>query len=359
VTADAAGMEGVGGRLGAFSADGTKVLFETYASAFGPPDTNGLNDLYLRDLVSGTTSLISVNGTGTDSGNNWSGDGRFTPDGSKVLFSSDADDLGPTDTNAGSDPYGHRDVYLRDLSTATTSLVSVNAAGSDSGNGESSNAVISPDGTDVAFQSGATDLVPGVTAPVANIYVRDLSTGATRLASPSVPGSGGGAGHSRSPQFSPDGTKLVFQSEAGNLGPADSNGQSDVYVRDLAADETTLVSVNAAGTSGGNAGSWTGATEVPSFSPDGTKVAFVSQASDLGPRDTAVCRFDPRPFTMPCPDLYVRDLTPGTTALLSGDGTDTIPNTVSQWPVFSPVANDSLVYIRNGALYQATQTMSR
>jgi Tol biopolymer transport system component len=358
VTANAAGTEGIGGFAAGVSPDGTKVLFESYRSEFGPPDTNGLVDLYVRDLVAGTTSLVSANAGGTDSGNNSSGSGSFTPDGSKVLFHSNANDLGPTDTNAGGEPgtgYGYRDVYLRDLTTGTTSLVSANAAGTDSGNGSADGAVLSPDGTQVAFQSSATDLVPGEHAAVANIYVRNLSTGTTQLASPAGSGSGGANGHSREPQFSPDGTKLVFRSEADDLGPADTNGESDVYVRDLAAAETVLVSVNAAGTNGGNAGSSTGANEVPAFSPDGTRVAFVTRASDLGPADTAMCDFDPKPYPPePCPDVYVRDLAAGTTALVSGDGTDSLANTRSSWPVFSPVADTQLLYLRNAALHLAT-----
>jgi Tol biopolymer transport system component len=358
VTVNAAGTEGIGGHTAAISPDGTKVLFETYASEFGPTDSNGLTDLYVRDLSAGTTSLVSADATGTDSGNNWSGTGSFAPDGSAVLFHSNANDLGPTDTNAGGEPgtgYGYRDVYLRDLATGTTSLVSVNAAGTDSGNGGSDGAALSPDGTEVAFHSGATDLVPGVDQAVANIYVHDLATGITELASPAASGGGGGDSHSREPYFSPDGTKLVFASDASDLGPSDTNGQRDVYVRDLAADETILVSVNAAGTNGGNGGSWTGANEVPTFSPDGTRVAFVTRASDLGPADTAMCDFDPRPIPPePCPDVYVRDLTAATTALVSGSGGDSIPNTSSSWPVFSPVSDGQVLFLRGNSIYQAT-----
>jgi Tol biopolymer transport system component len=357
VTVSADGTEGIGGHTAAFSPDGTKVLFETYASEFGPTDSNGLNDLYVRDLPAGTTSLVSADATDSDSANNWSGRGVFTPDGAQVLFHSAANDLGPRDTNAGGEPstgYGYNDVYLRDLATGTTSLVSVNAAGGDSGNGASDGAVLSQDGTEVAFHSSANDLVPGGGPPEANIYVRDLSAGTTRLESPRTPG-GGASGNAIEPYFSPDGTKLVFRSDAGDLGPADSNGTTDVYVRDLAGGTTILVSVDAAGTNGGNAASWDGATGVPTFSPDGTKVAFVTRASNLGPTDTARCEVDPKPYPdQPCPDVYVRDLTAATTALVSGSGGDSIPNTSSSWPVFSPVTNDQVLFVRGDSIYQAT-----
>jgi Tol biopolymer transport system component len=83
---------------------------------------------------------------------------------------------------------------------------------------------------------------------------------------------------------------VAFVTDAGNLGPADGNGLSDVYVKDLTTGATILVSANAAGTSGGN-----GESRAPVFSPDGTKVAFTSDAGDLGPDDAGSQ-----------PDLYLR-----------------------------------------------------
>src|SRR5215475_8517617 len=80
---------------------------------------------------------------------------------------------------------------------------------------------------------------------------------------------------------SSDGTKIAFATRANNLGPTDTNGQQDVYVRDLTAGTTTLVSVNAAGTDSAN-----GNSTAPVFSPDGTKIAFQTTGSDLGPVDT-------------------------------------------------------------------------
>ena len=85
------------------------------------------------------------------------------------------------------------------------------------------------------------------------------------------------------PVFSPDGTKLAFVSEATNLGPTDTNGAPDIYLRDLASGTTTLVSTNAAGTNSGNDNS---ASSGGLFSPVGTKLAYLSYADDIDPPDS-------------------------------------------------------------------------
>src|SRR5262245_24869523 len=156
VTIDAAGTDagGLGPASLVFSPDGTKIAFEDVSGAFGPEDTNGSEDIYIRDLTTGTTSLVSANAGGTDSADGASVDPGFSPDGTSIAFESEADDLGPADTNAG------WDVYIRDLTTGTTSLVSANAGGTGSADGVSLDAVFSPDGTRIAFISTASDFGP-------------------------------------------------------------------------------------------------------------------------------------------------------------------------------------------------------
>jgi Tol biopolymer transport system component len=396
VTADAAGTDsgGLAPSSVTFSPDGTKIAFDDVSAAFGPTDTNGAEDVYVRDLTTGTTSLISANASGTDSGDDASDDPVFSPDGTKIAFESVADDLGPTDTNFCSfifDSGPCSDVYLRDLTTDTTSLVSVNVAGTDSGDVHSNAPFFSPDGTKIAFYSAALNLaVPAPSAPprIQNVYVRDLSAGATSLVSISADGSGGGNNHSRSGPFSPDGTKVAFTSEATNLGPLDTNGVQDVYVRDLStgstslvsdgsgeasgpifsptglkvaftgahdvylrdlvAGTTTLVSVNAAGTGGGNDRSFG-----PVFSPNGEQIAFSSNASDLGPADTNTGTCPP---VAACTDIYLRALAPGNITLISGnaDGTDSANNS-SRFPVYSPTGQ-AIAFVSRGSNFGPTDT---
>ncbi len=163
------------------SADGRFVAFASNAPDLVPVDANGTWDVFVRDLQTGTTTLVSVNATGTGSGNEQSGvtgslsiptyaisgDGRF------VSFSSEASDLAANDTN------GLEDIFVRDLQAGTTSLVTISAAGTASGNGASIFSSITLDGSTVSFRSNANDLVANDTNGTTDVFVRRLNTGST------------------------------------------------------------------------------------------------------------------------------------------------------------------------------------
>src|ERR687896_413487 len=102
-----------------------------------------------------SSELVSVNAAGSGGGNGQSVVASSSPDGSEVAFISEATDLVPTDTDTGSD------VYVRDLATGTTTLVSANAAGTSSTNNWSQPWGFSPDSTELLFESLGNDLVPG------------------------------------------------------------------------------------------------------------------------------------------------------------------------------------------------------
>jgi Tol biopolymer transport system component len=298
-------------------ADGTLVAFSSTADdlvaedAPRPPGGGDGSDVFVRDLRTDTTTLVSLNAAGTASGNGDSGGGSFSPDGSKVTFDSYATDLAPGDTNGD----WVEDVYVRDLATGTTTLVSVNAAGTASGNGQSGDPIFGPDSRHIGFHSTATDLVAGTdTNGQFDAFVRDLATGTTTLVSVNAAGTGAGNGQAFLSAFTPDGD-ILFSGSTWGLGPTDTNSQYDVYLRDLAAETTTLVSVNAAGTDSGNAASLR-----PSASARDT-IAFESTATDLGPTDTNTCLRWPSPplppTSEPCTDVYVRDMATGKTTLVS------------------------------------------
>jgi hypothetical protein len=237
------------------------------------PDTNGTNDAFVRDLKTGTTTLVSINQAGTASGNRNSGDsgpGAITPDGRFVLFESNASDLVANDTN------GTTDAFVRDLQTGTTTLVSINQVGTASGNGQSFPRGITPNGRFVMFESAATDLV---TTPDNNggVFVRDLKTGTTTLVTINQAGTASGNGGSGSTAITPNGRFVLFGSGATDLATTpDTNGTGDVFVRDLKTGTTTLVSINQAGTASGNATSgYSGITR------NGLFVMFDSAATDL------------------------------------------------------------------------------
>ena len=200
-------------------------------------------------------------------GNNNSAAPVITPDGRFVVFVSSATDLVPANGNASA-----LNVFLRDRSTKTTTLVSVNANGAGGGNDNSLYAQVSSNGQYVAFQSDATDLVDGDTNGVSDIFVRDVLNGTNILVSVSTNGVPAN-GASTEPAITPDGRYVVFVSAASDMVANDNNGIPDIFVRDLVNNTTTLVSVGA-----NTAGALSGA---PVISPDGRFVAFWSTSRGL------------------------------------------------------------------------------
>jgi len=117
----------------------------------------------------------------------------------------------------------------------TTTLVSINSAGTGSGNGDSFNPVLSADGQVVAFQSLASDLVANDTnGAVADIFVRDLKRGTTTLVSVNGAGTGSGNSDSFSSRLSADGQVVAIESSASDLVANDTNEEvQDIFVRPI------------------------------------------------------------------------------------------------------------------------------
>ena len=214
----------------AISADGRYVAFASLATDIAPPDANFVSDVFVRDLVAGTTQLVSAGASGLPALGSSdlpaiSADGRF------VAFVSYASNFGLPDGN------GTPDVYLVDRASNAIELVSVSSAGVLS-NGASLRAAISGDGRRVAFSSAATNLVSGDLNGVNDLFVRDRELGTTERVSKSS-ASVQGNGHSSLPAVSLDGRFVGFASVATNLVAGDTNGQPDAFVRDLDADGFT------------------------------------------------------------------------------------------------------------------------
>jgi extracellular elastinolytic metalloproteinase len=240
-----------------------------------------------------STERVSIEGAGQQSNADSdsasiSGDGRF------VAFASRATDLVVGDTNQSAD------VFVRDRQTGSTERVSVDSQGAQAASGAASPA-ISADGRFVAFASTSTDLVPGDTNGVADVFVHDRTTGATERVSV---GSAGRQGNriSRLPAISADGRFVAFESAATNLVAGDNNRAVDVFVRDRQTGTTERVSVDGAGQEGN------GDSDSAAISADGRIVAFESAASNLvaGDGDGAE-------------DIFVRDRLAGTTEAVSTD----------------------------------------
>jgi hypothetical protein len=305
------------------SADGRYVAFRSDSNDLVSGDNNGHSDIFARDLQLHTTRLVSITPNGT-SGNADSIDPVMNGDGRFIAFQSDASNLVAGDTNSATD------VFFRDMESGVTSLVSISAAGSGAGNGFSQDPSISTDGRYIAFSSSATNLVTGVTDTNAtnDVFVRDQALGTTTLVTVSSTGSSTGNSFSNTPVISGNGGFVAFWSYATNLVPgiSDQNGGGDVFVRDLAHQTTTLVSVDSAGTGTGN-----NLSDTPVISSDGRYVAFRSDASNLVSGTTDTNGTD---------DVFVRDLQTRATKLLSISTTGVSSgNGPSNTPVISSSGN--------------------
>ena len=271
------GRQAVGGSdYASISGDGRYVAFGSYSSDLVSDDTNGYEDIFVRDRLTSQTTRISVATNGTQ-GNNNSYSPSISADGRYVAFESHSSNLVSDDTN------GYRDIFVRDRLTSQTTRISIASNGTQ-GDNFSEGPSISADGRFVAFESGASNLVPGNTNGwVGSIFVRDRQTGQTELVSIALDYTW--AYGCSKPSISADGRYVAFESTADNLVPNDTSDEwgypiSDIFVRDRQTGQTERVSVTSGGAQGNNFSGW------PSISADGRYVAFDSIATNLVPGDT-------------------------------------------------------------------------
>ena len=258
---------------GRLSADGRFVVFASHASNLVDGDSNGLVDVFIRNLETSLTERVSVTSIG-EQGDNSSGDGSsISANGRFVAFTSRSSNLVDGDTNS------LVDVFTHDRETGIIERVSVSSTGVESNGGSDGSTSISADGRFVAFTSRATNLVEGDTSRAQDVFIHDRQMGITELVSLSLSGEQAN-GLSISPELSADGRFVVYSSTASNLVEGDTNKLRDVFVHDRITALTKRVSVAANGTQG-NRASDGGAI----ISADGRIVAFSSPA-DLVDSDT-------------------------------------------------------------------------
>jgi Tol biopolymer transport system component len=259
------------------SGDGSRIAFR---STYPLVDNEGSpGNIFVRDRVADSTTLVSVNLNGGQS--TWfcrapaiSRDGRI------VAFESQAPDLVAGDNNESID------VFARDLDAKTTELISVGVGAG--GNGQSQAPAVSGDGQRVAFESRATNLIAGGTPSGGNVYLRDRTVATTTIVSTGLNGAGP-TGDSGQVAISDDGRIVAFASAADNLVASTANAdlagtvvpsRSEIYARDTVTGETIRISEARAGGPGGGIGMG------PTIGGNGRYVAFASTSSVLVNGDT-------------------------------------------------------------------------
>jgi Tol biopolymer transport system component len=251
------------------SHDGRYVAFQSGSSTLVPGDTNGKTDVFVHDREANTIVRASVASDGTQ-GNGASEEPYLAAGGRFVVFNSAATNLAPGATGV------NRKVFVHDLETGTTTEVSVRPDGVPTTK-DSSSATVSADGRYVAFLSAVRELVPGSTYQnVMSAYVRDVQTGTTRR----VP-SGFVKGWAT---ISADGRFVGFMDSRSDLVPGDTNRVSDVFRYDLELGEMIRVNVADDGTQADKDSGYV-PQGVP-LSADGRFVLFESAATNLVPADT-------------------------------------------------------------------------
>jgi len=257
---------------GALSAQGTLVAFTSAATNLVPRDTNGMPDVFARDRSTGETRRVSIGPSGRQA-DGPSGRPDLPASGRVVVFESEASNLVPGDTNEASD------VFVRDLVTGQTRRLSTGPSGRQ-GDAGSGLPAISADGRTLAFTSFASNLVAGDTNGVEDVFVHSLRTGRTRRVSVATGGTRGNAdGHYR-PAISAHGRFVAFTSTSPDLVRGDRNGFPDVFVRDRRSGTTRRVSTGAGGVESDSA------SFSPAISGDGRLVAFASGGTNLVAGDT-------------------------------------------------------------------------
>lgn len=355
---------GAGGSfVPAFSGDGRYVVFVSQANNLVTNDNLApYLDVLVRDLWANTTTLVSVNASGNGGGDGNSNYPTISSNGQRIAFSSEAENLTDHDANQVSD------VFVRDMVSGVTVLVSVNAAGTGSAAGSpsssrlrgSSRPVMTPDGRYVVFQSTATDLVANDTNQLSDLFIRDLEIGTTLLVSAGAEGSPvASADGSHSAAVTPDGKRVIFVSAATNLVPNVTNVLGEIYVRDVQPEVTRWISANVSS-------NFTDSTNGfgcfnPAISADGRFAAFKAWSfgvsnpvylfyHDLDTELTTVITSNTWEFSWPAmsangrfvayedsTNLYVWDSQSGSITLVSVNAFGDAPaNGVSHTPVMTP-----------------------
>jgi Tol biopolymer transport system component len=310
ISVSSSGVQGDGpSRSPSISADGRYVAFVSEAHNLIDGETSTApSGIFVRDRVAGTTIDVTRTTTGAPP-NGVSDDPEISGDGRYVTFASYAANLVPGDHNSATD------IFVHDLSARITTRVSVSTGGEQADDG-SFEPAINRNGRYLTFISSATTLVAaGDTNQAPDVYVRDMRAGTTTRVSVTPTGSEPNGFGNYQPDITADGRLITFMSAASDLVPGDTNDTTDIFVRDMITQTTTLVSVTSSGVPSNDS------SEHPVISADGRRIAFGGWATNLVAGDT-------NQFL----DVFVRDLRAGTTTLISTSSTGEQGDSYSGYP---------------------------
>jgi Tol biopolymer transport system component len=275
---------------GKLSPDGRFVTFTSYASNLLPvPGYRA--QVFLLDRATGRLELVTQSTSGVVANHDsypWS----VSADGRYVAFNSLANNLVASDTN------GQGDSFVRDRVLGTTTRVSLDASGAQL-NGPTGQPFIADDGSAIAFQSWANNLVPGDTNGQSDVFVKDLVSGQVQRIN-FTPAGGEANGYALWVSASSDVRWVAYLDTATNLALGDTNGVADVFVTDTLTGSTQRISVSSSGAQSN------GASDRPVIARDGTAVVFSSLASNLVAGDTNAAE-----------DVFVHELATGLTERVS------------------------------------------
>jgi Tol biopolymer transport system component len=285
------GLESTGPSFSStLSADGNSFAFLGDGADWVPNDNNGQRDAFVRNIQTGVVTRVSVSSAGVE-GDGYTSEVVISADGKWVAFISESNNIVP------GDPLWYRDVFLHELSSGLTTRVSVDAFGV-AGDASSEGVAISADGRYLVFHSKATNLVPGDTNGVKDVFLYDRIAGSIERISNGLLGMEAD-GLSEEPNIGLDGRFITYTSRATNLVANDTDGLPNAFLLDRLSGETTFISVSSTGVLGDG--------EAGPISADARFVVFRSGASNLIPGGSVGSQ------------VFLRDLQLGETTLVSKD----------------------------------------
>ncbi|MBN1374198.1 PD40 domain-containing protein [Candidatus Dojkabacteria bacterium] len=253
------------------SANAQYVVFMSPSSEYVPGDANGTYDIFRKDISTGAVLRMSISTEGVDS-DDMSSNPAISADGQYIVFDSMATNLILNNLYPGK-----TDVYIRDVQSSTTSVIGYSTTEPD---GDVMGNSLSSDGRYLAFWSDATNFVNDDINYCSDIFVKDMINETYTLVSTSSSGEQGDNDSSSPPKISGNGRYVVFSSEATNFVDIDTNNFADVFIKDLETSTIEMVSVSSSGTQSDSS------SYGLDISDDGRYVIFRSDATTLVDNDT-------------------------------------------------------------------------